>query len=556
LNRRRAPSGNTAPVATRATPVPHCRPSFGVLAILIVLLAFSLVFAAAACGESPRPSTQVDTNSGLVEGEFVEAASGRQVLSFKGIPYAAPPVGDLRFRPPQPVEPWTDVRPCLSFGPSCPQPTGGVMGLLGVGETDEDCLYLNVWTPTYSPSTPLPVMVWIHGGSYVTGSGAIPFYNGRHLAARDVVAVTINYRLGPLGFLAHPALSRESPEDISGNYGIMDQIAALEWVRDNIAAFGGDPANVTVFGESAGAMSVYHLMVSPAARGLFHKAIAQSGALLDRGFEVKTTQPLEAALRAGERMAEALGLSGLSPEEMAQRLRLVPAEDLLEATPAIELFAEGLTYTPVIDGVLIPDEPTTLLEEGDFNVVPLLAGSNRDEGATFTQGLELSLQEYGDITQGIADAGFADELTDLYPASRADEAQNALSRMLTEVGFASSAWYVAQSVAAQGVPAHLYEFTYVPLRNPLGAFHGAEIPYVFGTHSTEEGYDMQLSELLIGYWTRFAATGDPNGDGEPVWPFFETVDGAYMEFGEAVRPASRLYPEAIDLAQRIRGLRP
>lgn len=253
------------------------------LSYACVLFLLALMFTVAACGgeQAARTATMREP---LLDSGPINGVQEGGVWVYKGIPYAAPPVGELRWKEPQPAEPWKEVRPCTEFGPACPQPSSDDQGgFMAVGETSEDCLYLNVWSPAETPGERLPVMVWIHGGAFRTGAGSQAVYDGVNLAEKDVVVVTINYRLGPLGFFAHPLLTEESPNGSSGNYGLLDQVAALEWVERNIASFGGDPDNVTVFGESAGAMSICDLMASPLAEGLFDRAIVQSGPFLDMG---------------------------------------------------------------------------------------------------------------------------------------------------------------------------------------------------------------------------------------------------------------------------------
>jgi para-nitrobenzyl esterase len=488
---------------------------------------------------------------------------------FKGVPYAAPPVGELRWKPPQPVTSWTEPLPCTEYGPSCPQSGDAGPFLLesfSIGPTSEDCLYLNVWTPAESPGDRLPVMLWIHGGSFESGSGSMGVYEGANLATRGVVVVTINYRLGPLGFLTHPALSAESVDGVSGNYGLLDQLAALGWVRDNIAAFGGDPSRVTVFGESAGAISILDLLVSPLAEGLFQRAIPQSGILLDSGFGISTARTLDAAEAEGEEYVADLGIAaaGRAGAEVLAEMRAKTPEELLAAAQILSernsLLEAGLAWTPVADGRLLPDLPSTLWAEGRQHDVPMLIGSNADEGNAFLEDLQVSTGTYEATMQHIF-GGYADEGLALYPVGAGGDTLTPLSRMLTEVGFASTARFAATESSRAGAPAYLYEFTRVPLKsmNPLGAFHGVEIPYVFGTAGLFgslgpiEDADYRLSATIMGYWTRFATTGDPNGGNAPAWPRYDPASDMHLQFGDAVTPAGPgLYKEACDLAGRIR----
>jgi para-nitrobenzyl esterase len=504
----------------------------------------------AACGGTQTSLNRVVLDSGPILG--VQEAG---IWVFKGIPYAAPPVGDLRWRPPQPVTPWQDVRQCVEPGPSCPQPAAGGVFYLDVGETDEDCLYLNVWSPAESSAERLPVMVWIHGGSFVTGSGSMAVYDGANLAAEGVVVVTINYRLGPLGFLAHPALAAESAEGTSGDYGLLDQIAALRWVQRNIAAFGGDPGRVTVFGESAGAISILDLLVSPLAEGLFQRAIAQSGILLDTGFGVSTAAAKAQAEAAGEEFVKRLGVDP-SGDALAQMRALSAAELLAAGGSGEDLMDQGLTWKPVADGYVLSDLPTDLWLAGRQAKVPLLIGSNADEGNAFLAGLTGSTDEFR-LQMGRIFGPYVDEALALYPVASPADITPAFSRMLTEVGFASTARFAAAAMSAVA-PAYLYQFTRVPLGNPLGAFHGVEIPYVFGNAGLFTALgdiqqaDYDLSGAMMGYWVRFAATGDPNGDGAVPWPEYDSTTDRHLELGDTIGTKAGLYKEACDLADRMR----
>lgn len=553
-----------------------CKRRWGIACALGLILVLSGM-AGVACGSSGLK--QVELDSGPITGERLKH-DDVEIWVFRGVPYAAPPVGDLRWKPPQPVQSWSEPRACTSFGPSCPQPGQGgsfYIDVLAVGSTDEDCLYLNVWSPAESSDERLPVMVWIHGGSFETGSGSMAIYDGRNLAARGVVVVTINYRLGPFGFLAHPSLSAESPHGVSGNYGLLDQIAALEWIQRNIAGFGGDPGNVTVFGESAGAISILDLLVSPLASGLFHRAISQSGILLDDGFGVSTTGTLEQGESAGEAFAARLGVSDSS--DALARLRTKTADELLAAmtavAPGTALLEQGLVWKPVADGYVLPDRPSRLWAAGERHNVPLLIGSNADEGNTFLSGLSVAKGDYESLMAQIFGMHVQEALA-LYPPGGGEDIPMVFSRMLTEVGFASTARFAARSMSAPpgeasgsvigGYPratsTYLYQFTRVPFENVLGAFHGVEIPYVFGTADlfsslgALEQTDFDLSDVIMGYWTRFAATGDPNGGTTyPVWPRYEGLSDRHLELGASIRVGEGLYQEACDLADRMRGVR-
>ena len=376
------------------------------------------------CGSGAPTATSTATAGTLgrpaVQGGVISGAQADGVWSYLGIPYAAPPIGELRWRPPQPVESWEGTRSCLRYGPSCPQQTSLLeTALLGVGRTSEDCLYLNVWTPARSPDEKLPVMVWIHGGSFTSGSGSMPVYAGEKLAgAGDVVVVTINYRLGPFGFLAHPELSKESPRGVSGNYGLLDQIAALKWVRHNIAAFGGDPQRVTAFGESAGAISILDLMASPLAGGLFQRAIVQSGILLEAGLGSQTGTTLAQAEQAGEAFARRAGVDSSGAAALAAMRGLSADELLAAAGQKGDFLTAGLSYKPVVDGYVLPDSATDVFAAGRQLDVPLLIGSNSDEGETFVaqMGSPTPAQYRAYIRAAFGES--ADAVLALYPPGR------------------------------------------------------------------------------------------------------------------------------------------
>jgi para-nitrobenzyl esterase len=488
--------------------------------------------------------------SGLIAGEVQG-----ELRVFKGIPYAAPSVGPRRWKPPQPVPPWDGVRACTAFGPACPQPERG--RLVGdPGPQNEDCLHLNVWTAAKDAAAKLPAMVWIHGGGFTVGAGSMAVYDGAALARQGVVLVTINYRLGPLGFFAHPLLSKESEQGVSGNYGLLDQVAALRWVQDNIAAFGGNPACVTIFGESAGSASVCRLLVSPLAQGLFHRAIAQSGGAHGQNRHLrKTWYGLEPMEHVGERLAKALGCDQAADPLAA--LRAKTAQELLEASkPAVGLFSPGLKFGPVVDGWVLPDDPAALFAAGKQHAVPLLLGSNADEGTLFLANLPtrpfgyrlLLRQRFGED---------AAALERLFPADGPEDVAGALNRLTTVVAFAAPARSLARAMAAKPSKAYLYQFTRVPpieAAKRLGAFHGLEIAYVFGNLRPGAGWadhDPQLSRTMSACWVQFAAIGDPNREGLPRWPAYEPAADSHLEFGDKIEVKSGLYREACDLLDRL-----
>ena len=504
----------------------------------------------------------VAVTGGQVSG--VVAESNSDIITFKGIAYAAPPIGDRRWKPPAPVIPWVGVRDAREYGAACIQGTQA-------GPYSEDCLFLNVWAPSET-ADPLPVMVWIHGGAFTSGSGAGALYDGTRLASRGVVLVTINYRLNVFGFYAHPALSAESGHGASGNYGLLDAVAALGWVRDNIAAFGGDPSRVTIFGESAGAGMVMSLMLVPAAEGLFHGAIAQSNYI--PGWDRPLAEPArgwEPAEVQGMRVARALGTTGRGADAL-HALRAASAEAVFKAssTGGSNVFRrEGNVWAPNVDGWVIPDDPLLLYRNGHQHDVPLIAGMNGNEGALFTRAL------------GIGDAdAFEAHVREVYP-SQVDialahygvttdaEANAGIDHLVRDLFFAGPVLTHVASHARVASPAWLYHFTHVPPTpggQGMGSHHAAELAYVFGNleltgsdgSATEQylativsgGYtdtDRRLSDTIMRYWVGFATTGDPNGDGLPVWHAHGPETDAHLELGEGIAPGRALHRAGAEL---------
>ena len=515
-------------------------------------LAVTMLAVQSAAGALADP---IRIDSGQISG----ATSGTDgaVHFYKGIPFAAPPVGDLRWKPPQPVKPWEGVRACTEFGPWCPQPKQ----FLGreTGTQSEDCLYLNVWTPAKKAAEKLPVMVWVHGGGCTTGSGAAKFYDGEALARQGVVLVTINYRLGPFGFFAHPALSKESERGVSGNYGMLDQIEALRWVKRNIAAFGGNPECVTIFGESAGSASVSRLMVSPPAAGLFHRVIAESGGVSGHNRHLKeqvgNLEPME---KVGEQIAAKLGCDKEANPLAA--LRAKSAEDVLAASdPAQGLFGKGVKFGWIVDGWLLPDDPSKLFEAGKLCKAPLMLGTNADEGTTFLKQLPVKGVMGYDLLVRNLFRGSAAEMLRLFPAAADDEVPGALNRLTTATSFVWPARSMARSMEKAGGKAYLYHFTRVPplyREKGVGAAHASEIPYVFDHSAALSGVeekDRDLAKVMSASWVRFAKTGDPNGTGLPKWPAYAAASDNYMQFGDTVEAKTGLYREACDLLDKLRG---
>jgi len=537
-----------------------------------LILACLLLACAAVDARSGRASaangTTVKIDSGQISGLTVGA--NNDVRAYKGVPFAAPPVGALRWKAPQPVKGWAGVRACTEYGPSCPQPnllerTYGTK----LGPTSEDCLYLNVWTAAKRPTDRLPVMVWIHGGGYTMGSGSTLAYDGAAFARQGVVLVTINYRLGPFAWLAHPQLSKESSHNSSGNYGLLDQIAALEWVKRNIAAFGGDAGRVTIFGESAGAGSVCFLMASPLARGLFHRAIAESGSAFGANRHLRETwYGQESAEKMGERVAREMA-GGQAADPIAA-LRAKSAEEILNSSnvAATSFFSgDANRFAPIVDGWVIPDDPGAIFEAGRQANVPLIVGTNADEGSIFVLSAPVAtVDAYRVALRRLYDAR-ADEVLALYPASDAVEARRGLSHIITDAFFITGARYFAETASKVNGKTFVYHFTHVtgdPRRRMLGAFHASEIPYVFMTQdvvgtATYDDKEHELGRAMSAYWAQFAATGDPNGAGRPAWPKYDAASDRHIEFGDQIAVKANLRKPAVDLFERIalerRGMR-
>lgn len=509
--------------------------------VIACLLGLSVAVPLLPCSAQPEPCAAT-TASGPVTG-LVEGA----VSVYRGIPYAAPPVGDLRWRPPQSVQPWTTPRACTAFGPSCPQKEDKL--LVTPAPFSEDCLYLNVWT-TARAGERRPVMFWIHGGGFIQGGAAQSVYDGAALARQGVVVVTINYRLGPYGFLAHPALADEAGDGTSGNYGLMDQLAALQWVRTNISQFGGDPGNVTIFGESAGAVSVNLLMCSPLARGLFHRAIAQSGAVPER------IPDQQGAQARGVKYAAKLGIAGTGREALAQ-LRAKSSEDLLAAfANTTPLPGSGNLDCLCVDGRVLTELPGKTFAAGRQTNVPYMAGTNRDEGTLFRR--NLPIKTVAGYQAGLQ-ALFGDRATDvaaMYPVATDAEVPGAVAAILGDA-FVSGARRAVRWMAAVQPHTYLYHFTRTNAlsdRLGLGCFHGLEIPYVFGSGAMLRlaPRESELAAQMMGYWTRFAATGDPNGDGSVTWPAYSQAADQHLELNLPPRVGRGLRKAQCDFRDSLR----
>lgn len=512
----------------------------------LIALAGALSLSAAPGPMAPRAATQ----GGVVEGR---AEAGLSV--FRGIPYAAPPVGALRWRAPQPAPGWAGVRPAHRFGPACPQVLETPTQLAPLGPTAEDCLTLNIWAPA-DRARRHPVMVWLHGGGFVAGSGSEAPFDGSALARRGVVLVTVNYRLGRLGFFAHPALAREAPEEAKGNYGLLDQIAALRWVRANIAAFGGDPANVTVFGESAGGMSIAALMTAPAARGLFAKAIVQSGAIFlpDRTMAEASA---EGAAWAGKQGVEGEGAAALAA------LRALPVERIAPSAPPLsEVMAIMATSRPMLDGRLLRRSVVDTFQRGEEARVPLLIGSNALETRVWLFGDTLSTVPFAPETGAALTAAMPDgeAVAAAYARDAGGDRAGGLLRLASDAFLGAPTRWLAGRHAARA-PTWLYRFYAVPApaRGVVaGAPHGTDIFYVFGTvdrfrfHPERvSAADRALSARMLGLWTDFAKKGVPAS--ERVWPRYAAGDKLLLVTNEGARAAA--VPHAAVLS-RLAGTLP
>lgn len=486
---------------------------------------FALAAAFAFIALGSASAVELRIAQGALRGDTTEG-----IASFKDIPYVAPPVGALRWRAPQPAPGWEGSRTAINFGPVCPQNRRPSLFIPKLPQS-EDCLTLNVWTPKAEAGAKLPVMVWIYGGGFLEGGSAMPIYDGTDLAKHGVVVVSLNYRLGVLGFFNHPAVAAENLDEASGNFGLLDQIAALKWVQRNIESFGGDPAKVTIFGESAGGVSVNDLIASPMARGLFARAISESGLGLTA---VPTAQDAE---RDSIAFAAKLKIAPDDPAALAKLRKLKPADILKQQG---DLKTEGHVQ-PFIDGKLIPADVSVLFAKGEIAKVDYLAGSNSNE-ASLAPSLGI------DPVQGLSK--FGDQLARVRaiyetggPLSDAEFARQAFGDSL----FTSGAQDLAGFVSNAGGTAHVYHFAYVAdsyRGKVFGVSHGGEIVYVFGLRglgllaSRASDKDRAMIALTQSYWTNFAKTGDPNGPGLPAWPRYNAAKDQIMIFrGDGVAAA-------------------
>jgi Carboxylesterase type B len=486
--------------------------------ILLAIAAVAMTAAAA--------SAAVKVEQGLVEGKVEDG-----LTVYRGIPFAAPPVGNLRWRAPQPAAKWSGVRHADKYAPYCPQNNFGPDYTRAV--SNEDCLYLNVWTPAKTANDKIPVLVWIHGGGFAAGANSEPLFDGDVLAKKGVVLVNITYRLGILGFLAHPELSKETANHVSGNYGLLDQIAALKWIKKNIAAFGGDPNKVTIFGESAGGISVSMLAASPLAKGLFEGVISDSGgsfgSVRASGGPGENMRPLPSAEKDGLAFQQTAGANSLAD------LRKFPPDKILAAT-------RGMAW-PNVDGYVIPSDQVSIYDARKFNDTNILVGYNSDEGLSFSRFADP--QSYKDATHKRY-VGYADKLLEAYPAG--DKGHPKTARDLardTAFGWHTWTWARKQSSLGKG-KAYLYYFDQHPdhaagtPEEGHGVAHGLDLPFVFGHPggwgSKVSDADQRTSDMMATYWTNFAKTGNPNGSGVPEWPAFTEANQQTMVLTAAAHP--------------------
>ncbi len=495
-----------------------CKVTSYVLVICLVLISFS--FLTGCTQKAPEPGV-VKTDAGYVSGI---SQDGLRV--FNGIPFAAPPTGELRWRPPAPVKSWDGVKETKLYSPACPQPAAASPGT--PVNMSEDCLYLNVWTPAKSADEKLPVMIFFYGGAWGKIAGNMPAYNGTALAQKGVIVVTPNYRVGALGFLAHPQLDRESPQNSSGNYGLLDQIAAMQWVQRNIGSFGGDPSRVTIFGQSAGGQSVLTHLIIPQSKGLFQQGIVESGTFWTNGAEIDAFNSKANAEQLGEHYAQSLGYTG--PDAITQ-MRKLSYQDLENATswPASPFqMVNSRHFEPTIDGWVVPDAPDNLYLLHRENPVPFIIGHNADDGTTLAADANMTVPAYRTFIQNRFGKD-ADVVLAKYPANSTAEVQIQLEQIMTDYDFNDAAKFVAGSMADLNASTYLYRYSYVLPGQPYGAFHGSELFLLFKLPIPQDPVTVRVADNLIDLWTRFAKTGNPNGGINVSWPKYTRAGGQYLD---------------------------
>ncbi len=494
------------------------------------------VFARAGLAAADVPVSTATLKAGIVEG--VHFGPGQTGVAFLGVPYAAPPVGDLRWKPPQSVRPWTGMRRATKFGAACPQLPAGWLPYI---DWNEDCLYLNVWTTHLYVGSKLPVIVYFHGGSNTAGYSQLDPL-GPTLSRLSVVVVSANYRLGPMGFFAHPALTAESPHHSSGNYGLLDQLEVLKWVRENISRLGGDPNRITVMGQSAGSVDICLLMASPMSAGLFQRAIMESGdcqSVLNE--DIRTPLPYNlisgTGEGAGERLAGDLGVAN-SPDAL-RKLRSIPATEILKSWSQ----DRQVHFDAIVDGWVLPEQPAKIYAEGKELRIPVLVGSNADEATVFGHNDLKTVDQYKQYL--LKDTGkYADQEFQTYPVMADAEVPEQYLRLQNDI-FAYGAWSMARAMTRASQKAYLYRFTFSETgkRAHLGAYHGEELRFLSDSFPSDWEHsddDEALGKVMRTYWTQFARTGDPNAPGLPAWPQYDTHSDQCLELGRmiGVRPVA------------------
>jgi para-nitrobenzyl esterase len=505
------------------------------------------VLLSVACQAGPYPDSRARVVGGIVAGERLPGG----VVAFRGVAYAAPPVGERRWRPPEPPAPWDGERDATRFAPACPQDEGTwdyyrraarrleseSAAVIQAPRTSEDCLYLNVWRPAGARAARHPILVWVHGGAGTGGSPSDPLFDGAALAARGIVVVTVAYRLGALGFLAHPALSADDPRGVSGNYALLDLIRALEWIRDNGPAFGGDPDRVTLAGQSAGATLAQLLLATPAARGLFHRLIAQSGSALV-SLPALRAEGGDSAEQLGRRFVQAASADAEADGATLRRLSI----EALQAAAGVA--SASVPAVPVVDGVVLPQQPAHAIERGAYTPVPILTGFNDAETSLFAPPLPVAPDDYVSwVRQRYGSA--ADSILASYPPGADPEfTRRQRVRLLSDEGFGAPALLLARWTEGRS-PVYLYRFSWQPDDGSVGAFHGAELPFLFGTHGMwwREGPDIRtITSATQEAWAHFAATGVPSAPTLPVWTAvsWDRPQAMVIDVPPAFEPLARL----------------
>jgi para-nitrobenzyl esterase len=505
------------------------------------LIAFILLLAVInSCTQ--KGMNEVSTTEGIVSG--LPNASG-DVHIFKGVPFAAPPLGDLRWKEPQPAKPWEGVRTCNTW-PASPIQNHPVPFMMWTQEfitpaepLSEDCLYLNIWTPAKSPNEKLPVLVWIHGGGFSSGSGACAIYDGEAIAQQGIVYVSINYRLGIFGFMAHPELTAESEHNASGNYGLMDQQAALRWIQKNIAAFGGDPNQVTIAGQSAGSMSVNALVASPLSKGLLQRAIAQSGGMISDRF----SNALSHAEAIGSEVSKKLNVTTL------QELRLMSADSLLKVSGTFPFGSFG----PIVDGYVLPDLVKNIMLKKQHLQVPMITGWVTGDSDLFV-GEEVTAESFTTLIKETY-PNLAEEFLRVFPSATEEDARNS-KRKLDLMEFAAYPSYLWARVNDQ--PTYLYHFSHIPTDKPnfpnYGAFHTSEVPYALHTlkmwNRPWQKQDYEMEKIMNAYWINFVKTGNPNSEDLLAWSRYDSQTGSVMEFNEEAKSIFALFKSEFEIMDK------